>query len=60
MIRSMHAHGTAGLTAAATRVRVQLGLGYGWQMAALPCDITDFAVQSTNKRQPRRLGKRST
>jgi len=60
MIRSMHAHGTAGLAAAASRARVQLGLGYGWQMVAVPCDSTDFAVESTNKRQPRRLGKRST
>ena len=38
------------------------GLGYGWQpVGASPCDHADFAKAiNTNKRQPRRLGQRTT
>jgi len=41
---------------------VELGLGYGWQsVGASPCDHADFAkATKTNKRQPRRLGQRTT
>jgi hypothetical protein len=63
MIRTPYAHQTAGVTAAAARVRGQLGLGNGWQMvaAAFPCANSDFAMATTsNKRQPRRLGQRTT
>ena len=39
-----------------------LGLGYGWQsVVASPCDHADFAKAiNSNKRQPRRLGQRTT
>ena len=39
-----------------------LGLGYGWQsVGASPCDHADFAKAiNSNKRQPRRLGQRTT
>ena len=61
MDRMMNAHHTAGATAADARMRVQHGLGYGWQMVVSPCAISDFAVATTsNKRQPRRLGQRTT
>jgi hypothetical protein len=38
------------------------GLGYGWQsVGASPCDHADFTKAITNnKRQPRRLGQRTT
>jgi hypothetical protein len=41
---------------------IALGLGYGWQsVGASPCDHADFAKAiNTNKRQPRRLGQRTT
>jgi hypothetical protein len=69
----MRTHETAGVTTAAARVMslasmptrqssVELGLGYGWQsVVAFPCDHADFSKAiTTNKRQPRRLGQRST
>ena len=42
--------------------QVTLGLGYGWQsVGASPCDHADFTQAITNnKRQPRRLGQRTT
>jgi len=41
---------------------VAVGLGYGWQsVVASPCDHADFTQAITNnKRQPRRLGQRTT
>ena len=60
MIRSAHAQHTAGLAAAVARASVQHGLGYGWLSAASPCNTNGFAMDSTTKRSPRRLGKRST
>lgn len=41
---------------------IELGLGYGWQsVVASPCDHADFTKAiNTNKRQPRRLGQRTT
>ena len=82
MDRMTHAHHTAGLAAAVARASVQaeqvlahllahvLGLGYGWQLVAIPCSANDFvmtgnaitgaAFNSSTKRSPRRLGQRST
>jgi len=52
--------GTATPTMASTTIA--LGLGYGWQsVVASPCDHADFAKAiNSNKRQPRRLGQRTT
>ncbi|MCU1389431.1 MAG: hypothetical protein JWL72_2769 [Ilumatobacteraceae bacterium] len=65
----MYAPNAAG-HAAAARVRVhagvaQLTLGYGWQSVMSPCDDSvstnvAFMAITGNKRQPRRLGQRST
>jgi len=47
---------------ASTTPTSTIGLGYGWQpVGASPCDHADFAKAiNTNKRQPRRLGQRTT
>ncbi len=55
-----NAHITVGPTAAVARVRVQQGLGYGWPTATFPCDSSVAMAVTSNKRQPRRLGQRST
>ena len=64
MAAQTHALQTAGLTAAAVRAHVRMDLGYGWPSVALPCvtrgTTTGFAMEISNKRQPRRLGSRST
>jgi hypothetical protein len=74
MDRMINAHQTAGLAAAAARVMasssvspvqqtgvLELGRGYGWQMVSSPCNHSDFNTAITmNKRQPRRLGQRTT
>lgn len=65
-MNSTHAHITAGAIAAGARSRVQQGLGYGWPTTsasafATPCMNSDVFMAATgNKRQPRRLGQRST
>ena len=63
----MHAHITAGHSAADARVRVQAGngiqvLGYGWPSVTSPCEQTSVSFMATtgNKRPPRRLGQRTT
>jgi hypothetical protein len=45
-----------------TVTQTATGLGYGWQsVGASPCDHADFAKAiNSNKRQPRRLGQRTT
>ena len=56
-----HAHTAVGAAAAVARVRVQQVLGYGWPTAFSPCDsTTGFIMENANKRQPRRLGQRTT
>jgi hypothetical protein len=57
-MNSMHAHMTAGASAAATRARVQQVLGYGWPMS--PCENPTFSMDITTKRPPRQLGQRTT
>ena len=75
MASMMRTHETAGVTAAAARVMSlasmatrpasqtsTIGLGYGWQsVVGSPCDHADFTeATNSNKRQPRRLGQRTT
>ena len=60
MDSSMHAYNTAGVTAAGARSSVQPVLGYGWPTVPSPFANSDFAMAITDKRQPRRLAKRST
>ncbi len=57
-----YAHTTAGATAADARTRDHQGLGSGWPTVTSPCvKSNNFAMAITpNKRQPRRLGQRST
>ena len=65
----MYAPNAAG-HAAAARDRAhagvaQLTLGYGWPSVMSPCDDSDsanmaFMAITGNKRQPRRLGQRTT
>ena len=56
----MYAHIAAGATAAAdARARVHQGLGLGWQ-STFPCENSAFSMITGTKRQPRRLGQRST
>jgi hypothetical protein len=67
-----HAHPEAGHDAAAARGMApfavkpqQHGLGYGWPTVANPCvssatSAISMAFTTGNKRQPRRLGQRST
>jgi hypothetical protein len=61
MMDTMRTVGAAGMAAARARISgQQLDLGYGWHPAASPCDNPNFAMAITTKRQPRRLGQRST
>ncbi len=61
MMDTMRVEGAAGMTAARARISVQQqGLGAGWHPVTSPCDNSNFAMAITTKRQPRRLGKRST
>jgi hypothetical protein len=60
----MYAHNAAGASAtAAARVRVQHGLGSGWQFVGSPCTQNASAMNLTGmningaKRLPRRLGR---
>lgn len=59
----MYALNAAGVTAtAAARVRVQQGLGHGWQFVGSPCTNGATSMNFTGmnigaKRLPRRLGR---
>lgn len=71
----MNAHQTAGHAAAAARLvpatpampsSPRNGLEYGWQTMTVTCDrsvsngFATHMANTVNKRQPRRLGQRST
>ena len=59
MMDRMYAHDAAGVTAtAAARVRVQQGLGHGWQFVGSPCTngATSMNINGA-KRLPGRLGR---
>jgi hypothetical protein len=62
MIQMMRTAAAVGASSSVARASLmQRGLGYGWLPVANPCDHSDFAKAiTTNKRQPRRLGQRTT
>ena len=54
----MYALNAAGVTAtAAARVRVQQGLGHGWQFVDSPCTNGATSMNFGAKRLPGRLGR---
>ena len=60
MSSTSHAHNTVGIAAVARASAAQQVLGYGWHPVTSPCSDSAFMAITPNKRQPRRLGQRTT